>query len=71
MIEQTWIVQDLPEERKLQDARSALTKCLQAAGVKVGDGATSEELAGLVGEEAFWPCAREVEREFQLPGFAG
>lgn len=71
IVEQVWILQDLPSERTLQQARAEFEQCLRAAGVAVSEGATSGELANLSAQDAFWPCAKDVERKYQLPGFAG
>jgi hypothetical protein len=70
-VEHLWITQDLPSETTLQKARASLEKCIREAGLDVPEGATSAELGSFSTNEAFWPCAKAAEREFQLPGFAG
>lgn len=70
-IEQLWQLQDVPSERKLQQARAALGQCLREHGLQAPEGATSEELAVFSGQEVFQTCAQKVATEFQIPGFAG
>lgn len=67
-----WEQQGAPSEVRLAEARAALGGCLREAGVKgVPEQPTSAELGVFSTQEAFWPCAKRVETEFQLPGFAG
>lgn len=70
-VESYWGSQTSADESTLQRARAALAVCLNRSGFDVPANASAQDFADLATEEAFWPCAKEIEIEYQLPGFAG
>lgn len=70
-VEWYWLSQTSADESTLQRARAALAACLNRSGFDVPSNASAQDFADLTSEEAFWPCAKEIEIEYQLPGFAG
>lgn len=71
-----WNLQIAPDERRLQEARSALAECLIENGVDVDAGDPAAFSAILQqADEAVIPimdrCSQRVSDEFGIPGFVG